>query len=234
MQDWTINARIEKKHLIAEIDGHLLLIDTGAPTSFGACTITWEDETVDLAKRFQPRNIESLSSRVGLQLEGLIGCDLLLQRGLRIDIPNGELTFHDELPSQGDISQLRLIGTVTSVPAITSYVAGESTDLVVDTGAMQTFVCEHHAQGLRRVGTVEDFFPAGGDFTSYLVEMLAVVDGETYEIKPAVLPPGLESQLSSMYVTGIIGLDILQTTVFELAPNLGYMSPMTNLMDSEN
>jgi hypothetical protein len=230
MNDWTLNVRIENKHLIAEIDGHLLLIDTGSPTSFGTCSFTWEDEQVDLSNWLKTIEIEVLRSQVGLPLEGLIGCDLLLRRGLRLDIPNGELALQDEIPLLRSDCKL---GTVMSIPVVTSYVGGPRS-VAIDTGAMQSFLFEDDAFGLERVGTVNDFYPGGGDFIADLVEAQVLVGENSRLIKAAVAPALLEAQLVAIGITGIFGLDVLKDDVFELAPTHGYMSPFISVIDLES
>ena len=230
MNDWTVKVRIENKHLITEIDGHMLLIDTGSPTSFGTCSFTWEDEKVDISNWLKTFDLDVLRGQVGLPIEGLIGCDLLLQRGLRIDLPNGELTLHDEIPAhRGDCK----LGTVMSVPVVTSYV-GESRSVAIDTGAMQSFIKEKDTIGLKRVGTVKDFYPGGGEFIAEVVEAQILIGDNCPLIEVAVAPALLEAQLTAMGITGIFGLDVLKDEVFELAPTCGYITPFISVMDLES
>lgn len=226
MNNWTIDVRIEKNHLVTELDGHLMLIDTGSPASFGEVRITWDGEEIDLRDSPLGFSFETLRSHVGLDLKGLIGCDLLFKRDLQLDIPNGKLTLQDET-ARNDESML--LETIMGVPMITTDIAGDTTKVAIDTGAMQTFVRDHSTDGLPRVGTVDDFLPMGGDFTAELVEMHAVIGETHHAIKPAVIPTVLESLLSLMTINGIIGLDVLQLSKFEFAATKGFMTPQVKV-----
>lgn len=226
MQDWTIDIRIEKNHLITEIDGQLLLLDTGAPHSFGLCSIEWESEQVDLSTQMPPIPFSILQERVGLPLVGLIGCNHLLHRGMRLDIPNSTLTLHDEVPCDADACPLY---PIMNVPTVTIDVGGVPQKIIIDTGAMQTFIDKRTAEGLQRVGSVRDFMPTGDVFTAALVEMEAIVDQRRVAIQPAVSPDALDPLLEGVAAAGIIGLDVLRTQAFEFAPTIGYMSPAIRL-----
>lgn len=226
MKEWTIDVRIENNHLVTEIDGKLLLIDSGAPDSFGYCKVNWDGKSLDLSSREAPMNFDILRNRIGLSLDGLVGSDLLLTRGMRLDIQNGTITFHDEAVCASDACSLQFIMTV---PSVTMDVCGVSQNIIIDTGAMQSFVDNQTAQGLARVGSVCDFMPNGEEFISDLVEMEAVIDDIKIVIQPAISPIVLELLLDGVSAAGIIGLDVLQTQVFEFAPTIGYMSPAIRL-----
>ena len=226
MNDWTIDIRIEKNHLITEIDGKLLLLDSGAPHSFGRCKLEWEGEQVDLSTQMPPMPFSILQERIGLPLDGLIGCNHLLHRGMRLDIPNSTLTLHDEVPCDADACALH---PIMNVPAVTMDVGGIPQKIIIDTGAMQTFVSKKTALELPRIGSVGDFMPTGERFTSDLVEMEAIVDKTRIAIQPAVSPDALDTLLEGVTAAGIIGLDVLKTQSFEFAPTIGYMSPAIRL-----
>ena len=231
MNNWTINVRIEKNHLVTDLNGHLMLIDTGSPTSFGEASITWDGEEKDLRDSPLGFSCETLRKHVGLGLKGLIGCDLLFKRGLLIDIPNGKLTLQDETARNDESIPLE---SIMGVPMVTTDIAGEATKVAIDTGAMQSFVRDHSAEGLSRVGTVDDFLPTGGEFTAELVEMQAVIGATHHAIKPAVMPSVLETLLSLMSINGIIGLDVLQHSEFEFSVEAGYMTPQMKIQWAPN
>jgi len=222
MNDWTINVRVENSHLVADLSGYLMLIDTGSPTSFGEVCIEWDGEGVDLRELPLRFSLETLRKHVGLDLKGLIGCDLLFKRGLRLDVPKGLLTLQNDVACDDDSMKL---DSLMGVPMTTINIVGEVTRVAIDTGAMQTFLRDHVSDGRPRVGTVEDFSPFVGEFTVELVEMRADIGGQSYAITPAIIPPVLETLLRSMSINGIIGLDILQRCVFDFATTESRISP---------
>ena len=66
MNDWTISVKIENSHLIASLNGHSVLIDTGSPSSFGQGVIEWDGEAIDLGDRAIGVSLETLRKYVGL------------------------------------------------------------------------------------------------------------------------------------------------------------------------
>jgi hypothetical protein len=226
INEWTIDIRIEKNHLVTEIDGQLLLIDTGSPCSFGQCTFEWVYEEMILTLPPQPMNFQILRERIDLPLDGIIGSNLLLKRGLQLDISRGLLTLYDEIPYG---SRACVLSSIMNVPVVIIDVGGIPQQIIIDTGAMQSFIDKQTALELPRVGSVRDFMPTGEEFTADLVEMEAVVHETKLAIQPAVSPPELESLLDDVSASGIIGLDVLQTAVFRFSPNIGFMSPAIRL-----
>ncbi|NEX15125.1 MAG: hypothetical protein C1943_00455 [Halochromatium sp.] len=80
-------------HLFIELQGHLWLFDTGAPTSFGdARSLQILGERFDLSPSDFGLSASSLSQAVGVTCSGLLGADLLNAFDYLIDIAAGRLT----------------------------------------------------------------------------------------------------------------------------------------------
>lgn len=226
MSKTIVPVQIVNKHLITELEGMRYLIDTGSPVSFGKGVINWDGETVDLDAMPEYADIEGINRHTQLAIAGLIGCDLLFKRDLTIDLPRNQLVLHSieavETPAM-------LLGNVMGVPVISEFeLASTRQNMCVDTGAMQTFVSKETAQGLERIGTVEDFMPTGEPFVADLVAFEVVVCEDRHKITAAVAPDCL-TMLQMLQIDGILGLDVLQHTACTFSFANNSMSPLLRL-----
>src|SRR4051794_23538285 len=71
-------ALLRDGHVFCEIDSELWLLDTGAPTSFGASrSVAVAGEQFNLATSYLGLTSETLSQFVGVPCVGLVGADVL-------------------------------------------------------------------------------------------------------------------------------------------------------------
>ena len=223
---WACQANIEEKHLVVELNGLKLLIDSGSPMTFGEGEFEWDgNETV--LEPIPITSIQSVSRFVGLTLDGIIGADLLYKRGLTIDLPNSEIRVHSERRNAPELMSASLnIG----VPVVKLNMLGEVRSCVVDTGAMQTFISQELSSHLDRVGTIDEFLMSIGAFQTDLVQFNAVVQQDQKVLSAAVFPDILESTLGGFGISGIIGLDVLSMSSFEFCMEQGFVAPEIGLL----
>ena len=68
---------IYDNHIIAHIDNHNVLIDTGSPVSIGNTdSILIKEKPYSLGKDFQGLNVRELSDLVGTRIDVLLGVDV--------------------------------------------------------------------------------------------------------------------------------------------------------------
>ena len=221
--------RIENNHVIAECGPHLLLLDTGSPTSFGTVEITWRGETIDLRQGPAAFPLASINEAIGMPFDGLIGADLLLNESCLIDVAGGILQWMPvprPLSSPGSGCSFT---QMMNVPIATIQLDGVPRSFAIDTGASRTFVEMEIANGLARVGTFDDFYPGMGTFTADLVEMEVSVAATGVvvpsSISVGVLPESLRFLMDTFGIQGIIGLDVLAMHSFHLNVADGVLSP---------
>ena len=131
---------IEQQHVVAYADGATVLIDTGAPISYGDVEIQWRGESLDLRRGLPLYSLSEISRLSGIDLQGLIGADVLLRDPMTVDIAAGELRWGE---SAGEGLGMT---SILSVPI--AQVPCGSVDVrpfAVDTGATQTFLTKPFA-----------------------------------------------------------------------------------------
>ena len=86
---------IEQQHVVAYAyaDGATVLIDTGAPISYGDVEIQWRGESLDLRRGLALYSLSEISRLSGINLQGLIGADVLSRDLMTVDIAAGELRW---------------------------------------------------------------------------------------------------------------------------------------------
>lgn len=214
-----LNITHEHNHIFCTIDGHRLLIDTGAPMSFGRCDIEWRGQPYDLRGGLAMVDLDDLGELLGLPVDGLIGADLLLDNTMLLDINRGVIEWPSaESPAAVGIPMAQISRVpVAKVPTPD----GGIIQCAVDTGASQTFVCAEYAGDTQPIGTIDDFYPGLGPFEAQLIPLRCAVGGDTHEIEAAVLPEALGGLMTMFGIEGIIGLDLLamQAATFDVASN---------------
>ncbi len=222
MSETIVPVEIVNKHLIANFSGACYLLDTGSPCSFGKGTFEWDGEEVNLETMPELVEIETINSHTNLGIAGLIGSDLLLKRDLTLDLHSNQIIVHDAGVGDSDSMQLKSIVQVPLLLAVD--MCGRQQSMYVDTGAMQTFISEEIASGLKRVGTVHDFLPIGGSFEADLVEIELIIGREQHKIEVAVATNEIK-MLAAIGIDGIVGLDVLQRAKCTLSYSERAMSP---------
>ena len=94
--------QLQNGHLFAEINGQTLLLDTGAPTSFGTdSSVTLHGRTFDLPSTWLGLTASGLSNLVPHPVSGIRGADIVNQFDVLIDCPEGSIFFSDYLAAEG-------------------------------------------------------------------------------------------------------------------------------------
>ena len=223
--DPELKVRIERDHVVADCGSHLLLLDTGSPTSFGTAEISWRGEPVDLRQGMAVFPLETINESIGLPFDGLIGADLLLADPCRFDVSAGVWRWGVEADGGDGCPCSQLM----HVPVAQIECDGVLRPFAVDTGASRTYVEPAIAEGMERVGTVEDFYPGMGTFTSDVIELSVLVAGQRVQLSAGVLPESLGFLMSTFGIEGIIGLDVLGTGSFHFDPAAEMLSPLVSI-----
>eukprot|EP01006_Ploeotia_vitrea_P058056 TRINITY_DN68714_c0_g1_i1.p1 TRINITY_DN68714_c0_g1~~TRINITY_DN68714_c0_g1_i1.p1 ORF type:complete len:176 (+),score=12.22 TRINITY_DN68714_c0_g1_i1:247-774(+) len=161
-----------------------------------------------------------------MELSGLLGSDLLLpQQGCTLDLTNETLswpTVTTPLPSC-------LLEAKAGIPVAHINCTGGKFHFAVDTGAVRTYLSPQLAQGLPRIGTVQDFYPGMGKFSADEVTMFATIGDSQLSIRAGVLPTDLAALTQALGLDGILGLDVLVVTPFHFDVQGCRMAPVVAL-----
>ena len=212
--------RIARGHILVTDDrGTTLLIDTGSPLSFHSDkVISLCGETISAPSSLMGVDDAYLSDKVGEQVDGLVGMNIIGPNGLLIDVPNGKAVFGCPTDGMTNVpSQLRM-GYMTIEMTIRD---GRRANVIVDTGAPTSYMSPSLTEGLPSVDTVEDFNPLvpGDIFETPIFEFPATFAGQTFTMRAGHLPKLLQASLSLIGVDGVIGMELLQRQPILFASN---------------
>jgi hypothetical protein len=215
--------RVHAGHLIAEVAGRRLLLDTGAPLSIGPEPLEIAGRRVEPNRGFLGVTIDALQADVGTPIDALIGMDVLREYDLRIDAPAGRLEMTpDDLELDDRALPLSELGWIPMVKAMFS--PRRQASLLFDTGASLSYLRRELLRGCRAHGEAEDFYPGFGRFTTPVYRLLFVLGSRTYYADFGVLPQLLELALIAEGSDGILGSELLLERPAVLAARRGLLS----------
>ncbi|RLB60695.1 MAG: hypothetical protein DRH08_15025, partial [Deltaproteobacteria bacterium] len=131
MHQFTLRHR--KGHLFIDLDGDDWLLDTGAPSSFGASGVVIGEQEFSIPGDYMGLDAEELSGLVKCPAAGIIGADVLNGFDILIDIRNQAVTFsEEEIPLEG---QALKITDFMGIPIVQANISDENRSMFFDTGA---------------------------------------------------------------------------------------------------
>ncbi|HOE62417.1 MAG TPA: hypothetical protein PKW18_05995 [Candidatus Sumerlaeota bacterium] len=204
-------------HIIADIDGSSLLIDTGSPSSFAEShQIVMDGNRFAVSEKMLNVSAEFLTANIGAPINGLVGIDILNQFDILIDPTNQRLLISkEEIPLKGQILEL---DNIMGIPLIEGVIDGCTARLIFDTGAKLSYLNPKWTSDLPIIGTEDDFYPAYGSYTSNIYEIPIMLGNERIMPKVGNLPALLQMTLGIMDMDGILGVALLLTHKIAYAP----------------
>lgn len=196
-------------HILIQTGGDRLLIDTGSPASFSASgSITLGTETISVPQSLMGVSPTYVTDKVGVHVQGMIGMDLIRRFSMAVDLEAGEVIFGVGTEGWTRVPSFNIPGSV--VMDIT--LGGRTARVIPDTGAPTSYIDPSFTEGLRSVGTVEDFSPfsASDTFSTPLFDVSASLAGRDFTLRLGHLPSDLRFMLQVLHVDGCIGLDFLR------------------------
>lgn len=209
-------------HLFVELEGHLWLFDTGAPTSFGASeTLLIADEQFSLSASYFGLTAATLTQYVGVECSGLLGADVLGRFDHILDTKGGRLTVStDELSHDGQRVHL---DQFMGIPIVTAGIGGNDYRMFFDTGAQISYFQEDSLADFPPAGSVTDFYPGVGQFQTDTHEVPVSLGDFSFLLRCGSLPGLLGATLMMADTQGIIGNQVLIDRVTGLFPRRGML-----------
>jgi hypothetical protein len=195
-------------HIFVELGGGLWLLDTGAPTSFGASSsVSFAGEEFDLGRTYLGLTVATLSQFVGVSCAGLLGADVLGRFDHIFDTAGGRLIVATgELEHSGTVVELdQLLG----IPIVTARVASRDYRMFFDTGAQVSYFQDDSLMGFPSAGSVTDFYPGLGQFETDTHWVPVSLGGTMFTLRCGTLPGLLGMTLMMAGTKGIIGNELL-------------------------
>ena len=201
------------------VDGHIvvntgqdsLLLDTGSPVSMGTSeTIHFCDRSFAVHKgNYMGTDIHWLAERVGCDLSGLVGSDILAGFDVLIDPEKQEVTFSEEpMKCNGTEEQVELF---MGIPVIEVMVGDTTVRAFFDTGAKLSYLNPEITASYEPLGEEGDFHPTMGEFTAPVFCVPVTIAGQRVDLRCGNLPGPLQTRLMIANTSGIIGTEILSS-----------------------
>lgn len=209
-------------HLFVELDGHLWLFDTGAPTSFGVAErLQIAAEQFSLGSSYFGLTAATLTEYVGVRCAGLLGADVLGCFDHILDAKEGRLTVSTaELSHDGQ--QVRL-DEFMGIPIVMASIGGSDYRMFFDTGAQISYFQDDSLAGFAPAGSVTDFYPGVGQFQTDTHEIPISLGEMSFLLRCGCLPGLLGATLMMADTQGIIGNQVLIDRVAGFFPRRGIL-----------
>ena len=200
---------LSRDHILIESVDGILLVDTGSPMSFhenGLIHLGGEEFPVSAS--LMGVDSSYITEKVGVQVSGLLGMDIISRLGMKIDIPGGKLSFNPSTDGMTRLPSRMGMGYMS----VDMFLTGKPAKIILDTGAPTSYVSGSFTGGLNPIGQVTDFNPLvpGDTFETPIFEFPASFAGYDFMMKAGHLPASLQMMLSVLSVDGIVGMEILK------------------------
>ncbi|MBA3018706.1 MAG: hypothetical protein KKH20_05845, partial [Proteobacteria bacterium] len=213
----TLSYEIVDGHIIVISSNGNLLIDTGAPSSFGNDnTVSFAGRNHSVKKDFMGVSPKSLSDHIGININALIGADILNQYDIVIS-PYQRQLFVSEEEQHVDGEELEL-DEFMGIPILKASMDKDTIRMFFDTGARLSYLHPNIAKTYPRIGTELDFHPGIGRFNTETYRVPITLGGETVELVVGILPQLLQMTLMMSNTSGILGTAILSDYLVGFAP----------------
>lgn len=180
-------------HVIVDVDGKHMLVDTGAARSF-------HDE-------YQGVCVEDLARLIGVPLDGVIGMDRL--RGRVVSLRQDTIDLSQTAPARTGVP----LTYVAGVPCVNVKINEIPCLATINTGVTMTYLSEQLISTEKASRVVEDIHPLYGAFTVSTFVNYLTIDDKNFFADAGTLPDEF-SLLSAMPIDVIIGTDL--TNRFEM------------------
>ena len=223
----TYPLRVADDHLLITIGGLEVLLDSGAPTSFGeAGAVQILGNRYPVQPSYMGLEAHMLEQHLGVPVDILLGADLMGQHFVRVDRARGEAAFSTERRSTDGICVP--VDTFMGIPYVNLGVGAESLNAFLDTGAKLSYLPSSITSSLSSQEVVSDFYPMVGEFETPVFELQATLAGETFPLRAGSLPTLLQMSLMLGGVQGILGSDLFRHfgVTFALAEDAIYLEPL--------
>ena len=199
-------------HIILD-NGQNILVDMGCPVSFHNSGIIVLGETrINVFSSLPMVSAEFLSEKIGCQIDGLIGMDLMNRVPTSIRLNDGIMIFDDDARYSIQFQMYPLSRMAGGLLAITMSVNHKKVKMVVDTGAQISYIREEFLSGLALDKTMEDFSLYNSRFPTdtYICKTDTLIGSPAFSQRFGIPPKEILSILDLFQADGIIGIDLFR------------------------
>lgn len=212
-----MNLSLLNNHIVIN-ESENILVDTGSPYSFHPSGfLTLDNDKVEVRSSLPGLSREYLSEKVGADIHGLIGMDIINKLPTFFHLRHGFIYFNDDGEYYGhpSFNMYKLPSVARGLFAIIISVNHHFAKMIVDSGAPISYIHPRFLEGLTPDATLVDFSPYIGEFQTqtYIcdVDILVNTSHETRYKQAFGIPPAAISMILKQFnVDGIIGVELFK------------------------
>ena len=211
-------------HLIIRHGDQSLLVNTGCPVSMGIRpTLMFLGREIAVLQRYQGLTVSQWSEIIGLNIDGVLGSDVLGRHAAIIDPERRRVVFDEKLPP-GSQAQAVPVSTVAGLPVLALGLAGARVQLLLHTGATLSCLRDSDTKDYPCVAVVRDCYPGIGEFTTELRQVPLLFGGQRMNLDCGLMPAPLEQALRAVQVAGVVGANLLEQFAVAWGPHFQELS----------
>ena len=199
---------IARNHLLAELTNGFALIDTGSPVSYGGGRRLEIGDSPSEPPVGPVALLHEISREVGVEVEWLIGNDILGTWVVMLDWPGREIHF--QRAANEAVGTTIRVDLRLGIPQLDISVEGRTVRAVLDSGAQLSYADREVATRHSPVGVVEDFYPVLGRFETRVYRFAVTVQGREIDAQWGILPDRLRHLLPLAGARWILGVDFFK------------------------
>lgn len=220
--------KVWNKHFFIENSSGLILLDTGSPFSFHVDgVINIGESEFKVPQSAMNISIAYLKEKVGCELSGLLGMDILSQFSVWFSSPQfGNTILFSET---SDVTGQCIGNNLMGCPTVNMNVNGRKGTFLFDSGAHVSYISSKFLNGQEKCGTTTDFSPLLNsdryEVDLYYFDSSIISYNKCFNAMYAKMPSQLEMLLSQFGVDGIIGFDLIDNYRLIVCNGHTYLPP---------
>jgi len=196
-------------HIIIELDGKNILIDTGAPHSFGETSeIKILGKIYNLADNYLGLTTNELGEYIGADIDIVLGGDVLSKIYFLVDF-QANMLYMDRFPVTLD-GRAITVSMFMNIPIIQFEINGQQIRAFLDTGAKISYLDPQITANYPSTGTETDFYPGVGQFSTATYEIPVTLNNCECSLVFGNLPELLQMSLMMANTRAILGNDLFK------------------------
>jgi hypothetical protein len=212
-----------QNHLYLSLEDQLWLFDTGAPQSFGeGGKLSILGKEFPVASSFMGLDANKVSEHAGVQMQGLLGADIVNHFDYRIDVQNESIEISEDSIEMGQ-APLQ-INEFMGIPILTAEIGGAEYSMFFDSGAQYSYFQGDELSSFPPLGNIADFYPGVGPFETDTFSVPITIGSVDISTQCGKLPDLLAMTLSMADTSGIIGNELLIDRVVTYSPKRNLIS----------
>jgi hypothetical protein len=203
--------------IITDKLGQKFIVDTGSPSSFcESGQVDIYDGVINVPKKIMQVNAAYLQENVGIQLDGLLGLDILGKKSFSIQYNSLSFTIYDSINELHLGDGLQYFEATPMFFKIPVRINNASVHLILDTGAHISYLNpEFVSVDTNTLRRTNDFNPLLGNFEVSVVDELEYsINGKSITHEVGLSPNQLVSMLGQLRVGGVFGYELFNKMDF--------------------